>query len=53
MDKKEVLLDSIKKLITLNVSEREILLNLKDIGVDDEQAKDLLSEAKGIPVKSR
>jgi len=51
MDKKKVILDSIKKLIALNVSDQEILLNLKEIGVSESEADDLISEAKGIPVK--
>ena len=46
MDKKKVILDSIKKLIALNVSDEEILLNLKEIGVSESEADDLISEAK-------
>ena len=53
MDKKKVILDSIKKLIALNVSDEEIILNLKEIGVSENEADDLLSEAKGIPVKRK
>lgn len=53
MDKKKVILDSIKKLIVLNVSDKEILLNLKEIGVSESEAEDLISEAKGIPVKKK
>lgn len=53
MGKKEMLLDSIKKLLALNVSEAEILLNLRDIGVDEENAKTLIAEAKGMPLQKQ
>ncbi|MFH1239696.1 MAG: hypothetical protein V1672_00595 [Candidatus Diapherotrites archaeon] len=53
MNKKSVILDSIKKLIALNVLDEEILLNLKEIGVSESEANDLISEAKGIPVKKK
>ena len=35
MDKKQLLLDSIKKLLALKVSDEEIILNLKDVGVKE------------------
>ena len=42
----ELLRDSIAKLLSLNVSDREILANLKDVGLSDSEAKSLLEETK-------
>ena len=47
MDREKLMLTSIKKLIDLNVSEDEILLNLKEIGVSEEEAKGLIKKAGG------
>ncbi|MEK6972807.1 MAG: hypothetical protein AABW72_02090 [archaeon] len=47
MDREKLMLTSIKKLIDLNVSEDEIILNLKDIGVSNEEAKELIKKAGG------
>ncbi|PIU21469.1 MAG: hypothetical protein COT15_02110 [Candidatus Diapherotrites archaeon CG08_land_8_20_14_0_20_34_12] len=47
MDREKLMLSSIKKLIDLNVSEDEILLNLKEIGVNEEEAKELIKKSGG------
>ncbi|MCX6798811.1 MAG: hypothetical protein NTW59_01795 [Candidatus Diapherotrites archaeon] len=44
--KSDILLDSIRKLLALNVSDREIILNLGDVGVGEEEAKKLIEQAK-------
>ncbi len=46
VSKKQLLLKSIKELIALNVSNKEIVLNLKEVGIDQENAKKLIAEAK-------
>ncbi len=51
--KKEIILESIKKLIALNVSDREIILNLRDVGIESEEAKQLLAEAKKKPIAEK
>lgn len=48
MQEEKMLMKSIKRLIDLNVSDKEILLNLKDIGVDEEKARELIAKAKGL-----
>jgi len=50
MDRKQILLDSIKKLLSLNIPDDEIISNLKEVGLTKEEAKGLLAEAKGGPV---
>ncbi len=44
--KKEILLDSIKKLLSMNVSEEEIVENLAVVGVSKPEALTLIKEAK-------
>ncbi len=44
--KKQLLLKSIRELLALNVSGKEIVLNLKEVGVNEEDAKKLITEAK-------
>ena len=44
--KKEILLESIRKLLALNVPDREIALNLADVGISEEDAMRLVEEAK-------
>ncbi|MCX6801273.1 MAG: hypothetical protein NTZ73_03735 [Candidatus Diapherotrites archaeon] len=46
MDKRELILDSIKKLIALGVSDEEIVSNLADVGVDKKEALELTMEAR-------
>lgn len=47
MDKRRVLVDSVKKLIDLNIPENEIISNLAEVGIPAQEAKSLISEAKG------
>ncbi|MFH1255723.1 MAG: hypothetical protein V1494_00375 [Candidatus Diapherotrites archaeon] len=51
IDKKEVLLESIEKLLGLNIPDKEIVANLREIGVDSDEATDLIAEAKDGGVK--
>jgi len=44
--KKQLLLKSIHELLALNVSDKEITMNLKEVGIDRAQAKRLIKEAK-------
>ncbi|MBI2598389.1 MAG: hypothetical protein HYW50_04285 [Candidatus Diapherotrites archaeon] len=46
MEKKELLKESIAKLLSLNVSDEEIILNLKDVGLSEEEAREILEETK-------
>ncbi|MDO8647232.1 MAG: hypothetical protein Q7R70_02345 [Candidatus Diapherotrites archaeon] len=47
MDKKQILLDSVKKLLALEgVTENDIIENLKSVGLTQEQAVALIKEAK-------
>ncbi len=46
VSKKQLLLKSIRELLALNVSDQEILMNLKEVGVDNAQGKKLVEEAK-------
>ena len=50
MDKRTILLDSIKKLLALKVPDNEILQNLIEIGVPTDEAKQLLADSKGQPL---
>ncbi len=47
MEKQEQLLESIKKLLSLGVSEDEIMVNLKSVGMSEFDGKILLRQAKG------
>ncbi len=44
---RETVISSIKKLMSLGVSEDEIISNLSEVGIDKQEAKMLLIEAKG------
>lgn len=47
MDKKQILLDSVKKLLALEgVSEKDIVENLQSVGLSQDQALSLIKEAK-------
>ncbi|OQA31741.1 MAG: hypothetical protein BWY55_00318 [archaeon ADurb.Bin336] len=48
MDKRQLVIESIKKLLALNVTDSEIIDNLSDVGLSKEEAIDLIKEAKGI-----
>ncbi|MFA6064596.1 MAG: hypothetical protein WCW44_01180 [archaeon] len=47
MDKRETVLDSIKKLVSLGVSDSEIAENLYDVGIEKTEAYALIREARG------
>src|SRR3989344_3910461 len=48
LEKRRILLDSVRKLLALqNVSERDILENLKSVGVTEDEARELITEARG------
>jgi hypothetical protein len=51
VDKKEILVDSIRKLIELRVPNNEIVMHLHEVGINKAQAKQLIGEAKKPPVK--
>ena len=46
LTKKQLLLKSIRELLALKVSDEEIVLNLREVGIDDKEAKRLIEEAK-------
>ena len=46
VSKKELLLKSIRELLALNVSDKEIAMNLKEVGIDEANAKTLILEAR-------
>ncbi|MBN2127729.1 MAG: hypothetical protein JW703_05085, partial [Candidatus Diapherotrites archaeon] len=46
MGRKEILLDSVKKLLDLNVSDEEIVSDLIDAGIEKKEAEELLLQAK-------
>lgn len=48
MDKRQLVIESIQKLVSLNVSDSEIMDNLSDVGLTKEEASELIKEAKGI-----
>ncbi len=50
-DKNELVLESIRKLLKLNVPDKEIILNLKEVGISEENANQLIKEAKKEPEK--
>ena len=46
MEKEKILKDSVRKLLELNITDKEIVDNLKSVGVNEETAKRMLSEVK-------
>jgi hypothetical protein len=48
MDKREMVIEAIKKLITLGVSDQEIIDNLYDVGIEKPDAMELISQAKSL-----
>src|SRR3989344_5484067 len=52
--RKEILLDSVRKLLSLEgVSEKDIIGNLKGVGISEREAKNLIEEAKGKKLKEK
>ena len=50
-DKKEILIESVRKLIELKVPNDEIVMHLHEVGINEEQAKQLIEAAKKPPLK--
>jgi hypothetical protein len=48
MDKRQSVIESIQKLLALNVSDNEIAENLFDVGISKDEATSLIIEAKGV-----
>ncbi|MCR4368964.1 MAG: hypothetical protein NUV67_03595 [archaeon] len=46
MDKEQILKDSVRKLLELGIADKEILENLKSVGVDEPVAKKILANIK-------
>ena len=46
MDKEKILKDSVRKLLGLNISDKEIIENMKNVGVTSDQAARILKETK-------
>ena len=46
VSKKQLLLQSIRELLALSVSDREIIMNLREVGIDSAEAKQLIAEAR-------
>lgn len=51
MDKRQLLLDSVKKLLALHASDGEIIDNLHDVGIKEDLARELLKEAKSARIE--
>jgi len=47
-DKKSIILESVRKLIALDLSDEEIIRNLRDVGINERDARSILNEVKGI-----
>jgi len=47
-DKKSIILESVRKLIALDLSDSEIIKNLREVGIDSKDARKILDEVKGI-----
>ena len=45
-ERKEILAESVRKLVSLNLADEEIIENLKDVGIAEAEAKMLIIEAK-------
>ena len=46
MEKKTILKDSVRNLLRLNISDKEIIENLKSVGIAEEDAREILAETK-------
>ena len=51
-DKKSIILESVRKLIALDLSDEEIIKNLRDVGISEKDARTILDEVKGVKTKS-
>jgi len=50
-DKKSIILESVRKLIALDLSDEEIIKNLRDVGISEKDARTILDEVKGVKKK--
>ncbi|MBU1931032.1 hypothetical protein KJ972_06055, partial [Candidatus Micrarchaeota archaeon] len=48
-NRRAIILESIKKLLKLGISDPEIVLHLEEVGVKEPEARELIAEAKGMP----
>jgi len=46
-EKRAILLDSVKRLLALNISDSEIIENLKGVGLEEDEARSIIEEAGG------
>ncbi len=46
VDKKKIVVDSVKKLVSLKLSDDEIIINLKEVGIGPRDARQIIREAK-------
>ncbi|MEM4598166.1 MAG: hypothetical protein QW400_00545 [Candidatus Diapherotrites archaeon] len=44
--RRAIILDTVKKLISLDLSDEEIVKNLQDVGISEKEAKELIAQAK-------
>jgi len=46
-DKRSIILDSVRKLLALDLSDEKRIKNLRDVGISESEARAILAEAKG------
>ncbi len=46
MDKEQIIRDSVRKLVELNIPDKEIIDNLKNVGIEEDKARRVLQETK-------
>ena len=49
MNRRQVVTDSVKKLLSLGVSDSEIIDSLRDVGIPEKDAREIISEVKASP----
>jgi len=49
MNRRQVVLDSVRKLLSLGISDNEVLDNLRDVGISEKDAREMLQEVKSTP----
>ena len=53
MDKDQILKDAVKRLLGLNIPDKEIIENLKSVGVTEVKARAIIAEMKGVPSSAK
>ena len=53
MGRREILLDSVHKLVDLGIADNEIKANLKDVGITDQEAQAIIDEVRGKSIGER